>query len=97
MKTLPFPLLPGTSAVAASPSRGVHTHSQTLSRGQVQRIEKADGVAGIRVTRGVLWLTHSPANEDVFLRASTSHTLSAGWPVVIEALEDAAIRFIHRS
>jgi hypothetical protein len=104
MKTLPFRgvhsplrLLPGTSRVAASSNRGECLHSQTFSRGEVQRIEKADGVAEIRVICGTLWLTHTPGEGDILLRASASHSLSTGWPVVVEALEDTAVHFIRRS
>jgi hypothetical protein len=64
-----------------------------LSRGEVQRIEKTDGVAEIRVIRGTLWLTHTPGEGDIFLHAPASRSLSTGWPVVIEALEDAAVQF----
>jgi hypothetical protein len=83
--------------VTASSNRSERVHSQTFSRGEVQRIEKTDGVAEIRVIRGTLWLTHSPADGDILLPASASHSLSTGWPVVVEALEDTAVHFIRRS
>jgi hypothetical protein len=64
---------------------------QELRRGEVRRFDHADGVEEIRVLSGVIWLTATPADGDILLRPLDSHRFSSGWPIVIEALEEASI------
>ena len=72
----------------ASTARSVH-----LKRGAVVRLEKSSGVKSIEVKRGTVWLTGTPAREDVLLEAGLRFHTAKDWPYVIQALEPGEIIF----
>jgi hypothetical protein len=61
-----------------------------LARGEVQQIVHHD-VDEIHVLTGVVWLTTTPGDDDIVLRASDSFQLPKSGPIVIEALKDASV------
>ena len=86
--TLAFPL-PGTAATVRE--RNARSVSLQLARGQVHRIDQADGIREVQVLDGVLWLTATPADGDVLLRTTDRFAPTTGWPIVFEALKDASV------
>jgi hypothetical protein len=81
-----------SSAISA---RRANPVALQLVRGQVHRLERIDGVREIQVLAGVLWLTTTPAEGDVLLRAGDRFSASTGWPVVFEAVQDASIMLLR--
>jgi hypothetical protein len=62
-----------------------------LSRDGVLRLEKHSGVRRIRVARGLVWLTGTPARGDILLSAGEAMELPEQWPFVVQALEGAEL------
>lgn len=91
--TLAFPI-PGTSANVRE--RNARSVSLQLARGQVHRIDQADGIREIHVLDGTLWLTATPADGDVLLRTTDRFAPTTGWPVVFEALKDASVLLLRQ-
>jgi hypothetical protein len=91
-KTLAFPI-PGIAAGVRE--RNARPVSLQLVRGQVHRIDRADGVREIHVLDGMLWLTVTPADGDILLRSTQRFVPTTGWPLVFEALEDAAVLLVR--
>lgn len=55
------------------------------------RLEKASRVKSIEVISGIAWLTGTPGDEDILLRAGERHDLHDTWPFVVQALEQAIV------
>lgn len=86
-------LIPGASSVMSE--RNARPISLQLTRGQVHRLEPADGVREIHVLDGAIWLTTTPADGDVLLRATDRFAPpTAAWPIVFEALQDASVLLV---
>lgn len=68
--------------------------SPRLSAGRVFLIRKSEGIAGLHVETGKIWLTATPGAEDIVLQSGDTFTLAQGWPFVLEALSDARIAFL---
>ena len=65
-----------------------------LPRRRLIRIERRDGIRRIQVRDGVVWLTGSPAREDVLVRRGEEYHLPSQWPFVLEALSDARVELL---
>ena len=63
------------------------TKTICLRRGEVIRLEKKSGVNNIETKDGAVWLTGTPANDDVLLKNGEQFELQNHWPYIIEALE----------
>ncbi|EDY20507.1 hypothetical protein CfE428DRAFT_1704 [Chthoniobacter flavus Ellin428] len=68
--------------------------SLQLARGQVHRLDPADGVREIQVLDGVVWLTTTPAEGDILLRASDRFSTPNAGRIVFEALKDASVLLV---
>lgn len=86
-------LIPGTSSAVCE--RNVHPVSLQLARGKVHRLDQADGIREIQVLDGTLWLTTTPAEGDILLRTGERFSLPTAWPIVFEAVKDAAVLLVH--
>jgi hypothetical protein len=62
-----------------------------LRPGEVRRLDLAVRVRQIEVEQGVIWLTGSPADGDVLLRAGETYSPTGQWRFVVQALETARI------
>lgn len=103
LQSILSPLSPrqGTIATSSRDRLGIDDYTPALPQrrirlqgGDVIRIEREDEIAAFVVTKGLLWLTATPAiSGDVILQegdsleASPIHSL----PWVVEALEDSVI------
>ena len=86
--------IPGTASAATE--RNTHPVSLQLARGKVHRLDPADGIREIQVLDGTLWLTTTPAEGDILLRAADRFALPAVGPIVFEALKDASVLLVRR-
>ncbi len=69
--------------------------STPLGARKVLHLRQSSGVQRIHVRQGVVWLTRTPADGDLILQAGDQLELDHGWPVVMQALQDARIDFWH--
>lgn len=61
--------------------------SHTLRPGDVLRLDaRPRTTVTLRVTRGIVWLTTTPAGGDIILREGDRLTLDRDWPVVVQAV-----------
>jgi len=60
-----------------------------LASGRVLRLESGMRIARLRVLEGCLWLTTTPADADVILRAGDVWDADGRWPVIVQAMADA--------
>lgn len=81
----------------SSPSRAL-ARRVWLRPGEVERTEGIPfSRIAIRATRGAVWLTTTPADGDVILRAGDSITLRGGRPVVMQGVDEGACVEIQRT
>jgi hypothetical protein len=76
---------------SATSDRNARPVSLQLVRGEVHRVDQADGIREIHVLDGTLWLTTTPADGDILLRSGDRFALPVTGRVVFEALQDASI------
>jgi hypothetical protein len=79
----------------ASRPAGAPRHPATIvvmPRGTVLRLDKAAHVKYIEVLTGVVWLTETPARADSILSAGDIFQISGGFPIILQALEEAKVR-----
>lgn len=89
-------LVPGIMPVVSK--RDVRPISLQLARGQVHRLDRADGIRELHVLDGKIWLTTTPAEGDVLLRGTDRFaTHTTAWPVVFEALQDATVLLVRET
>ncbi len=69
--------------------------TRQLQNRQVVRLRKAKDVSRIHVRQGAVWLTRTPADGDVILRAGDRLDLGHGWPIVVQALQDSHVDVWH--
>ncbi|HSI11211.1 MAG TPA: DUF2917 domain-containing protein [Chthoniobacter sp.] len=81
---------------AATSERDARPVPLQLARGQVHRLDRADGIREIQVLDGTLWLTATPADGDILLRSGERFALPVAFPVVFEALKDASVLLARR-
>jgi len=62
---------------------------ERLVSGQVLRLEARMRITRLRVLEGCLWLTTTPADGDVLLRAGDVWDADDRWPIVVQAVADA--------
>jgi hypothetical protein len=87
--------IPATSpAIMENNARPI---SLQLARGQVHRLDPADGVREIQVLDGILWLTTTPAEGDILLRATDRFSPPNKGAVVFEALKHASVLLVPES
>lgn len=60
-----------------------------LPCGMVLSLERVDGITHLEITRGLVWVTGTPARGDTILRPGEVFESGDQWPYVIEALVDA--------
>jgi hypothetical protein len=71
-----------------------------LAAGRVLRVDARQRVSRLTVVDGCLWLTTTPADGDVILRAGDVWHADGRWPVVVQAMgpATAAVSFdVHPS
>ncbi len=73
-----------------NPAKSRSTEWVTLRKGEVWKLTKACKATRVTVTSGVVWLTGTPSEGDVVLRAGGSHALEGRWPYVLQSLGDLA-------
>lgn len=75
------------------PAAAVATPPDTshLRCGRVLRLKKTSNISRIHVRQGAVWLTRTPADGDVILRAGDKLDLDHGWPIVVQALQDSRV------
>jgi hypothetical protein len=61
-----------------------------IAAGRVLRVEAGQRVSRLSVLDGCLWLTTTPADGDVILRAGDEWHADGRWPVVVQAIGPAA-------
>lgn len=69
--------------------------TRQLQNRQVFRLRKTEDVSRIQVRQGAVWLTRTPADGDVILRAGDRLDLEHGWPIVVQALQDSHVDLWH--
>jgi Protein of unknown function (DUF2917). len=62
-----------------------------LRAGDVFTLEETLGWKSVEVVSGEMWLTKTPASEDLLLGAGEEFELGESFPVVIEALGETEI------
>ena len=65
-----------------------------LGRNGIIQLEEHCGAGCLRVRRGTVWLTGTPAEIDVVLQAGNRFNLSGQWPFVLQAMGDADIELL---
>lgn len=83
-----------TNNVAGNEARPSGT---LLGKHAVLRIDRNSPVREIRVLTGILWMTGTPADGDVILRAGEQRKLDGNAPFIIEALETAELFLLPES
>lgn len=76
----------------ALPERRSVPEFQHMEKGAVVRLRRRGPFPLLEVESGVVWLTETPAQGDILLRAGSKHILRGCGPVVLQALESAVIR-----
>ncbi len=89
-----YPVMPMLQAPAAAKPR---TSGQRISlpRGQVFTIPRRSGLRAIEILSGTVWLTATPADQDILLHTGDSFQLGPNAPYVLEALSPAE-SILHR-
>lgn len=62
-----------------------------LAHNEIRRIDEADGARVLEVLHGTVWITATPADGDVLLRAGDRLELEDRWPFVAQALGPARL------
>jgi hypothetical protein len=62
-----------------------------LAAGGTRRIDSADGFNVLTVVSGCIWVTTTPADQDIVLRSGDTWRSDSRWPVVIQAIDPATI------
>lgn len=65
---------------------------QQLEKGKIIRLAAPGCWPLVEVESGLVWITETPSQGDILLRAGSKHTLRGHGPVVLQALESAVIR-----
>jgi len=73
------------------PATSAPAQTIRLKRGAVIRLEKSSGVKSIEISSGTVWLTGTPAVDDVLLTEGGRFETAGAWPYVIQALESGGI------
>jgi hypothetical protein len=71
------------------PATTCSTKMAHLPRGMVLTLDQRDGVTGLQLTRGTVWITGTPARGDVVLGPGETYEFGNRWPYVVEALSDS--------
>lgn len=89
-RALDGPALPGAWTGTAPTAPGV----RELARDSVLRLDRprTGEAVSLEVRSGTVWLTSTPADRDILLQAGESISLRGPWPMVLQALTDAAVR-----
>ena len=91
-----FRLPPKTApAIGARVALHAGAKSVVLRRGHVMTIADTSAARRIQVTQGAVWLTGTPAENDIVLQANESLGLTNHYPFVVEALTDAEITLVR--
>ena len=82
-----------SDALPAVSENAVRAKAETchLERGEVIHLEQTRQFKKIEVKSGVVWLTGTPADDDVILKQDQIFEFQNRWPYVIEAIEAAKI------
>ena len=75
----------------AKPALAVPAQTVRLSRNAIIRLEKSSGATAIEIKSGTVWLTGTPAAEDLVLHKGERFKTGSEWPYVLQALELAEI------
>lgn len=95
-RPLAFPSVSLPARPAETPARlRENSRCLTLARGQVFTIPRRSGVRAIEVLSGTIWLTATPADQDILMSAGDLFPIGPNAPYVLEALTDAEF-ILHR-
>lgn len=67
-----------------------------LAAGRVLRIDARQPISRLSVVDGCLWLTTTPADEDVILRKGDEWHADDRWPVVVQAIVATTVHVATR-
>ncbi|MDB6135437.1 MAG: hypothetical protein JWM59_3680 [Verrucomicrobiales bacterium] len=84
------PVIPVAWIGAAIPAPG----ARELAKDSILRLDRPQGAEAVslEVRSGTVWLTSTPADRDILLQAGESLCLRGPWPMILQALEDSAVR-----
>ncbi|QIF04406.1 DUF2917 domain-containing protein [Roseimicrobium sp. ORNL1] len=71
------------------PATTCSTEMAHLPRGMVLTLDQSDGVTGLELIQGTVWITGTPARGDVVLGPGEVYEFGNRWPYVVEALSDS--------
>lgn len=87
---------PGSRDAGSADRSATQVEIIHLPREKIIRLEKKSGVTNVEAKSGMVWLTGTPAKDDVILSAGDHFELRDNWPFVIQALELAELS-LHRA
>ncbi|ODS53912.1 MAG: hypothetical protein ABS36_11950 [Acidobacteria bacterium SCN 69-37] len=67
-----------------------------LPAARLQRIDARDRIDALVVLDGCLWLTTTPADDDIILRTGDTWVADRCWPVVLQTIQATTIRLVLR-
>jgi hypothetical protein len=84
------PVIPVAWIGAAIPA----PETRELAKDSILRLDRPQGAGAVslEVGSGTVWLTSTPADDDILLQAGESLSLRGPWPMILQALTDAAVR-----
>lgn len=91
-----YPGVPLSERPAEAPARlRENGRCLTQARGQVFTIPRHSDFKAIEVVHGTIWLTATPADQDILMTAGDLFPLGPNAPYILEALADAEF-ILHR-
>ncbi|RYD37120.1 MAG: DUF2917 domain-containing protein [Verrucomicrobiaceae bacterium] len=84
------PVIPAAWTGAVIPAPG----ARELTKDSILRLDRPQDAEAVslEVRSGTVWLTATPADRDILLQAGESLSLRGPWPMILQALTDAAVR-----
>jgi DUF2917 family protein len=90
VQSILFRLLPEARARECRAASG-KSRLVRLRPDELLRLTRDGGIASVEVRAGLVWLTSTPANQDVLLRSGGRIDLTDDWPFVLQALAETEI------
>jgi hypothetical protein len=91
------PTAASETAIISCPSPCIAPAIVNLRPGQVFRLTKDTGIQSLEIHHGTVWLTSTPARNDILLRPGDRLPLSDHWPFVLQAMESAQLTLLPRA
>jgi hypothetical protein len=81
----------GSSESTRNGTLSLRSGIRVLAQDQVIRLERRSGIKRIEIKAGIVWLTSTPADGDVFLKAGDVFECQKSWPYILQALEPSEL------